>query len=159
MSLDARLSTLWIRLQKRFAASQAILKEIPRINESIQPITNADDLLRKPRIMEIGAVFGAATTGHVEFLIPWLPNKRYWLLGVEYKVTGGASTIQAVILQDVASGSKIPLVYAAAGAYIHAMFGQPLPMEYGWKLYGDIATNAIGAAHTMTAYVVEEDAY
>jgi len=159
MSLDARLSLLWIRLQNRFNASQPLNKEVPRIAESIQPITNADDLLRKPRIMAISATFAAATTGHVEFPIVWLPKKKYWLLGVEYKVVSGASTIQAIILQDIVSTTKIPLATAAPTTYILAVIGTPQPMDLGWKLYGDIATNAIGASHTMTAYVIEEDAY
>lgn len=167
MSLDARLSTLWIRLQNRFKASQTAFRELPRIVESIQPITNADELLQSIYIKRVSVVHGAGIVG-IQMLCPdgsWLlpsaPSKRYRIVGFELFTSAGVGTFDLVLLEDNVTTFRHPLipVIAVPTTYTLEFFANPIPVNPGWSWFLDIVANVAGSTFQLTVHLVEEDAY
>lgn len=161
MSLDARLSLLWIRLQGRFKAPHVIVKEIPRILESIQPITNVDVLLQQPRIktktLTITAT-GSKDFGKIEDMLPVVTGKRHILLGYQITTTAVA-TFSQIYLYDPITGNVITLDTFTAGVGRNAIFPQKLPVDANWTVLVNVNAYTSTGDLVLMLYVLEEDAY
>jgi len=161
MSLDARQSLLWIRLQSRFKSSQTLNKEIPRVIESVQPITNVDSLLQQPRIKTKLLVISSTGTkdfGKIEDMLPVVTGKRYTLLGYQM-VTSAVATLTQLYLSDPITGNVITLDTFTAAAGRNLIFGQPLPIDPNWTLAANVNAYTSTGDLTLFVYVLEEDAY
>lgn len=161
MSLDARLSLLWIRLQNRFKASQSLTKEHPRINESIQPVTNVDSLLQQPRLKEKTLAItstGLKDLGKIEDMLPVVTGKRHTLLGYEL-LTGAVATFTQVILFDSVTGTTLIVDAFAAATLRNAIFPQGLPVDPGWTVFVNVNAYTSTGNLILKLYVIEEDAY
>lgn len=157
MSLDARLSLLWIRLQNRFKTSQVFGAEPPRILESIQPITNADELLQIPKVSGLSKTFTELTTGM--FLVFTVPEKKRWIAHtITAEVISGTMTIDRIVLYDLGL-LGVTIWNVAAGTYINGYLREKLVLEAGWKLYVNIVTHTVLAGLESRIVYTEEDAY
>jgi len=161
MSLDARLSMLWIRLQGRFKAPHVIIKEIPRILESIQPVTNVDVLLQQPRIKtKAVTVTGAGyyDFGKIEDMVPVATNKRYTLVGYSLTRTG-VYTVTQLHLLDVPTAVELIIDNFTAATSRYLIFPTPIPIDLNWILSATVDAYTSTGALTLNVLVIEEDAY
>lgn len=161
MSLDAKLSLIWIRLQNRFKASQYISKEPPRILESIQPITDVDSLLQQPRIKtKVLTITSTGTKdfGKIEDMLPVVTGKRHTLLGYQITTTAVA-TFSQIMLYDPVTGNVITLDTFTAAVGRNAIFTIPLPVDPNWTVSVNVNAYTSTGDLVMFLYVIEEDAY
>lgn len=161
MSLDARLSLLWIRLQNRFKASQPFTREYPRIIESIQPITSADDLLQQPRLKGKTLVIistGLKDFGKIEDMLPAVTNKRHTLLGYEV-YTGAVATFTEVYLRDSSTNIVMRLDSFTPATIHSAILSQRLPVDPNWTVSVNVDAYTSTGDLVLFLYVIEEDAY
>lgn len=161
MSLDARKSLLWIRLQNRFKASQTLNKEIPRVIESVQPVTNVDSLLQQPRIKTKTLIITSTGTkdfGKIEDMLPVVAGKRHTLLGYQITTTAVATFTQ-IYLYDPITGNVITLDTFTAAVGRNAIFPQQLPVDPNWTVSVNVNAYTSTGDLVIMLYVIEEDAF
>lgn len=161
MSLDARKSLLWIRLQNRFKASQPLIKEVPRIAEVIQPITDADALLQQPRLKtKVLTITSSGTKdfGKIEDMLPVVTGKRHTLLAYQM-TTSAVATFTQLYLTDPVTGNVITLDTFAAAVGRNLVFTIPLPIDPNWTVSANVNAYTSTGDLVLFVYVLEEDAY
>lgn len=163
MSLDARLSLLWIRLQNRFTASHTLSKEIPRVIESIQPVTNVDSLLQQPRIKtETVSITGAPAYfdfGKLEDMTPVTKNKRHLLVAYALVLGSGVYTFTQLRVQDKVTGLNLAIDNFTSATARYMVFPTPIPMDKDWLFTVTVDAYTSTGNLSLTALVMEEDAY
>ena len=164
MVLRIELENLWRRLAVRFKAHAKSDTDpndpaYPILLETLQPVTNFDDLLKTATISRITvertAVAGA---GYATGNTPIPAGKRWQILAISVLRASGDGTLSQFRVLD---GTRSCVIYAvtATATPNTEMLSQPVPMEEGWDIQAYVAAITGDTVWTFDFLHYEEDAY
>lgn len=145
------------RLVKRFDLRQA--QQTPedyRVTTTIQPVTQADDLLKELKIVELAiGAFPAVSGWQTLFTVP--AGKRWILRALEVNSASGAFTIEQPSISDGTARVEIEKLTAGT-VFVTTAQGQHIELKEGWiiECYANVTTAGNGYA---TALIEEMDSY
>lgn len=163
MVQPSRRFSLWSRLQQRFLVESlpAQMSETPGVLSTVQPITDADELLTNWGGVDASTIsitaglagtFGVVTPGD---------GLRLLLVGYFIDRTGGDNNVDRIELFDRSENIVVRLdEFTAAAERLFFVPGQPIPLEEGDLL--QLHTDGSGAAASvfrMRAWVGSQDAF
>lgn len=103
-AIPSRQLEVWRRLYTRYSLEPWPASVSPDVSKTVQPITNADDLLAKPRA-ELG-IGTAAGTGDLQVAV--VPaDKRWELEALLVRLSSGDSTMNRIEIRDESEGTNI----------------------------------------------------
>lgn len=149
MPWKANVPTAFKRLFSRLKITSSG-EAVPLLSEVIVPVTDMDDLMRRPKIVSASVTTGGSglATG------PTVTTGKRWLLRALWVTrTGGTANIDAWGIYNVAT-TRIDCQQFTAAANYAVVLPQPLTLDSGWAIYGSFSG---AAAHDIIALVDEED--
>ena len=145
---------LFNRLMRRF-----LIELSPRdptsylVHRSIQPITNADALLRSVQVNHTTCdLTPAAGTGVPIYTVP--QGKRATLICIRKPITTGSATVR--IRDPVANENQVIVLNQTAE---NLLTSQSIPLDDGWIVETLTNNNGADGARTFEYLVEEENAY
>lgn len=156
--LEVVNKTLWARLKRRFSLEDFGLPFKAKMDETIHPVTNADELLITRHIDHGDEVLPSAT-GLVQVRI--VPDGKRWLLrGLRVnRTTGAAEEFDEFHVVDNITGRNL-LVAAFTATDEHSeYFATPVPLEEKWSIWVNISTHNASDGVTCYPFYDEEEAF
>ena len=150
---------LFTRLYRRFRLTETPgIPEAYPVLRSIQPVTQADTLLRVTKCEQVYSADPGAVT---QFLvIATVPNGKRWqvhIVDLEGE-TGTTMATKQLYLQDPGGTIMTLATYTAVRQYIHE-FQTPLPMDEGWQLLTWLTVYQATKRLDVNLVYYEEDAF
>ncbi len=144
---------IWKRLITRFKAYTTIEKEVPELLETVQPVTNVDDLLGEPQCLADAAV---DLSGGGTVTLFTVPDGKRWTLKGFYKGATVGTVYNNIVDASRASGQTFGLVVGkTAEELVHRL---EYPMDQKDSIIaggGNVADSSI----IFKCFVIEEDAF
>lgn len=140
------------RLIRRFALQTSPSKpDFYLLNRSIQPITNADELLRTSKMVQMTLdISGGGYTYDANGTVPL--GKRWRLWWIDSQVTTASS---GVVISDGVVSVPTSLTASSIGPHRACTYG--LIMPYGWKVGMSGTGNGADNARRFNIIYTEED--
>ena len=157
MTQPARRFELWRRLYRRFLIEPlpAQSTDQPSVLTSIQPVTDADELLVTRRVIRTVVVTSAAQQ-EIIYTVP--VAKRAVVISAWFALSTGTYTLDAWLLHD--GTNSLPLAVLASVTEDARQFGGArLKMETGWTFRVSLDAHSSEGNLTTGLLVEEEDAF
>lgn len=165
MGLRIELENLWRRLITRFKARRKTDTDLedpdyPVLLETVQPITNFDELAKDTKAYQdaTASILAGATTWTELFTVP--AGKRWKLLSIAANRSSGDNTIDQFQFWDKSEAEDCPFVkFTAVATTVQSTFN-PFHLEEGDEI--QVHPSGAGVAASVFAgwiIVEEENAY
>lgn len=163
MGLRIELEEIWRRLQTRFKArtktdTDPEDPDHPILIETLQPITNIDELLMEHKVAVVSGVAGTASGWVTFFTVP--DGKRWHVKAVHAQRTTGDRTILIFGVDDKDGNSINIESFTAGSVYESGMLPSPLTLDEKAVIkYNFTAAGSSNGTWTGRALIAEEDAF
>jgi len=153
-TIPSRALTVWRRLYTRYSLEPFPASVSPDVSKTIQPITDADELLRVPAV-DITTT-GSLTTG--EQVARTVPEPQRWkLYSWDVNRASGDRLVEGISLGDGSQSVRIDS-QTAAGTFITRL-ATPLLMDPGWQFILHIAGGTTDGTWLVELLLQIEDAF
>ena len=156
-TIPSRQLSVWRRLYTRYSLEPEPASVSPDVSKTIQPITNADELLQRPR----GLVESVTVTGTGGFGIALVPaGVRWHLVSIHIRQSTGTFTFDRVILRDTSVNLDI-IIDQFASATFRTVPGQSAPpvLDEGDRVSSNVDTHSVNGLLLAHLWLIEEDLF
>ena len=130
MVQPSRIFSLWQRLYSRFLIEPFPAEGGgPSVSTTIQPITDADELLRTYGIIEVNTASFDADAEQAAIVVP--TGERYRVYAYNFAPISGDRTIDATRLSDASFGGSMTIEDFTATQTRSSLLAQPFVLEEG----------------------------
>ena len=150
---------LWNRLFTRFK-TEDLEDDIATLLETVQPITNFDELTKEIKTDAVDLFVTPTTTPNMNYNIHTVPKgKRYKIYAIDIIRQYGDGTIDSVSVNDP-DGDPIVIFWAAAAAGISTkLLNLAIPLDEGQMLMIHVDTITVISSWELRLYREEEDTW
>jgi len=153
-TIPSRALTVWRRLYTRYALEPFPATVSPDVSKTIQPITDADELLRIPAV-DITTTPSLTLGEQVGRTVP--TPQRWKLYAWDVNRASGDRLVEGISLGDGTVSMRIAS-QTAAGTFIDRL-GTPLLMDPGWQFILHIAGGTTDGTWLVELLLQIEDAF
>jgi len=158
-TIPSRQLAVWRRLYTRYTLEPAPASVSPDVSKTIQPVTQADDLLREPRGFE--GTETAPAGDNTNFVVATVPDGKRWTLqSIDIRRTTGDNTMSRFLLGDTSRGLAILILLFTAGTSQQLRLEQPYRLDQGDTIR--VLTDGAGVSASdfrAQLWIEEEDAF
>jgi len=163
-NLRIELENLWRRLATRFKARTRVPPEergeYPELLQTLQPITNFDEVARQPKVKVVSAYDPGSTGNKTLFIVP--AGKRWHIRSCfAERETGATLTISRVVVLDFSEGNAESILeyFTAATEHSTLFDGQSIILDEYDTLQVFLAAYTAGDTLSGNCLIEEEDAF
>jgi len=128
----------------------------PDVSKTIVPITNADELLRRPRgFVETYAINGVGAKDLATVPV----GLRWRLFSIDFGLDTGTWTFTTLMVRDSSLGLNVILDSFAAATSRTLLLPAVITLEAGDQVMAGIDSHSVAGNSTATLWLEEEDTF
>lgn len=145
------------KLTTRYKLVEGVAKPLTVNDEFIQPVTNADDLIRQPTILRDATTATVGTGGLNIYTIPI--GKRYTIYAMTVGVTANGTVDGVYLARDSSIAHYIEFYSATAATRLIVPMYNPIILDAGNIIRINLATRTGAGNGYLEIIYLEEDVY